>query len=62
MPKAKASKGDSKVSNSLVVRMADRLFKLPLSMRENRLAKAKARIDGGHGGKNDAAIVRALGG
>jgi len=61
LPKAK-KKGEIKVSNSLVVRMADRLFKLPQSMREHRLAKAKARIDDGHGGKNDAAIVKALGG
>lgn len=60
--KTKANKGDIKVSTALVVRMADRMFKLGPTMRENMVARARKRIDAGHGGKNDAAIVRAVGG
>ena len=60
--KTKAKKGESKVSVALVVRMADRMFKLGPTMRENMAARARKRIDAGYGGKNDAAIVRAAGG
>jgi len=65
VPKTKKSKAgidEIKVPSALVVRMADRMFKLNPTMREARLAKGKARIADGHRGKNDAAIVKALGG
>ena len=62
MPKSKKAKaGEIQVPSALVVRMADRMFKLPPTMRENRLAKARARVEAGHGGRNDAAIVKVLG-
>ena len=62
MPKAKAKKGEIKVSSALVVRMADRMQKLNATMRENMIARARKRIEAGHGGKNDAALVRVAGG
>ena len=40
-----------------VVRMADRLFKMPPEQRQNAVAKAKARLDGQHPRSRDAAIV-----
>jgi hypothetical protein len=46
----------------LVVRMADRMHKLGPTMRENMITRARKRLDAGHGGKNDAAIVQAAGG
>ena len=58
----KAKKGEVKASAALVVRMADRMHKLNPTMRENMVARARKRLDAGHGGINDAAIVRATGG
>ena len=60
--KTKSKKSEVKVPIALVVRMADRMHKLSPTMRENMVARARKRLDAGHGGKNDAAIVRAAGG
>ena len=59
--KTKGKKGEVQVLAALVVRMADRMHKLNPTMRENVVARARKRLEAGHGGKNDAAIVRAAG-
>jgi hypothetical protein len=62
MPTLKLKKGEIKVPNSLVVRMADRMHKLAnATRRENYIARAQKRLEGGHPGKNDAAVVLAAG-
>lgn len=60
--KTKAKKSEVKVPTALVVRMADRMRKLSPTMRENMVARARKRIEAGHGGTNDAAVLRAAGG
>ena len=58
MPKLVAKNGDIEVSVERVGRMADRMFRLQgQGRRDNYLAKAKARVEAGHGRKDDAAIV-----
>ena len=44
-----------------VVRMADRLFKMPEAQRSHAVEKAKKRLKGKHPRVSDAAIVAALG-
>jgi hypothetical protein len=63
MPTLKLKKGEIKVPKSLVIRMADRMYKLGNAMRrENYVARARKRLEAGHPGKNDAAVVLAAGG
>ncbi|HUK60383.1 MAG TPA: hypothetical protein VLV50_14235 [Stellaceae bacterium] len=63
MPKLTAKSGDIEVSAERVAHMADRMFRLQgQGRRDNFLAKAKARLDEGHGRKDDAATVLARGG
>ena len=58
MPKLAAKNGDIEVSVERVCRMADRMFRLQgQGRRDNYHAKAKARIEAGHGTKDDAATV-----
>jgi len=61
-PKVKGNKPSTEVSAALVVHMAERMHMLNPTMRENMVARARKRIEAGHGGKNDAAIVRVAGG
>ena len=44
-----------------VVRMADRLFKMPEAQRSHAVEKAKSRLKRGHPRVRDAAIVAAFG-
>ena len=63
MPTLKAKKGEIKVPASLVVRMAVRMHKLGNeTRRQNYIARARKRLEAGHGGTNDAAVVLAAGG
>jgi hypothetical protein len=59
MPKTKAEAPTA--SQFDVVRMADRLFKMPREQRANAVEKAKARLNGDHPRARDAAIVKAFG-
>jgi hypothetical protein len=63
MPTLKLKKGEIKVPAALVARMTDRMHKLGnATWRENYVARARKRLEAGHPGKNDAAIVLAAGG
>ena len=63
MPVLKLKKGEIKVPAALVIRMADRMHKLGNATRqESYIARARKRLEAGHPGKNDAAIVLAAGG
>lgn len=63
MPTLKLKKGEIKVPKSLVIRMADRMHRLGnATRRENYVARARKRLEAGHPGKNDAAVVLAIGG
>jgi len=63
MPTLKLKKGGIKVPKCLVIRMADRMQRLgSVTRRENYVARARKRLDAGHPGKNDAAVVLAAGG
>ncbi len=44
-----------------VVRMADRLFKMPEAQRSHAIEKAKSRLKGDRASVHDAAIVAAFG-
>jgi hypothetical protein len=59
MPKLKLKDTEIKVSRSLVVRMADRIWKLGKARREGYVARAKKRLEAGGKGRNDAAAVLA---
>ena len=62
MPTLKTKKAEMKVPMSLVVRMADRLHRLGnATRRESYVARARKRLEAGHPGKNDAAVVLAAG-
>ena len=62
MPTLKAKKGEIKVPTALVIRMADRLHRLgSATRRENYVARARKRLEAGHTGRNDAAVVLAAG-
>jgi hypothetical protein len=63
MPTLKLKKGEINVPKSLVIRIADRMHKLGnATRRENYIARARKRLEAGHPGKNDAAVVLAAGG
>ena len=63
MATLKLKKGEIKVPELLVIRMADRLHRLGnATRRENYIARARKRPEAGHRGKNDAAVVLAAGG
>ena len=63
MPTLKRKKGEIKVPTTLVIRMADRMHKLGNETRgQNYVARARKRLEAGHPGKNDAAVVLAAGG
>jgi hypothetical protein len=63
MPTLKLKKGEFIVPKALVVRMTDRVYRLgSTTRRENYVARARKRLEAGHPGKNDAAIVLAAGG
>ncbi len=63
MPTLKLKKGEIKVPKRLVIRMADRMQRLgSATRRETYVARARKRLDAGHPGKNDAAVVLAAGG
>jgi len=58
MPKLTTKTGEIEVSAERVAHMADRMFRLQgQGRRDSFLAKAKARIEAGHGRKDDAATV-----
>ncbi len=60
MAKLTTKSGDIEVSAERIAHMADRMFRLQgQGRRDNYLAKAKARIENGHGHKDDAATVLA---
>jgi hypothetical protein len=64
MPKQKKLKaGEIRVPRALVVRMADRLWRLrSKARRDSFVARAKKRQEGGTHHMNDAAVVLAAGG
>ena len=63
MPTLKTKRGEIKVPSSLVIRMGVRMHKLGNeTRRQNFVARARKRIEAGHGGTNDAAVVLAAGG
>jgi len=62
MPTLKVTDTEFKVPTVLVVRMADRMWKLGKSRREGYVARAKKRLEAGGKGRNDAASVLAAGG
>ena len=62
MPTLKLKKGEIKVPGRLVIRMADRMHRLGATQRENYIARGRKRLEAGHPGKNDAAVVLAAGG
>ena len=63
MPTLKLTKGEIKVPMTLVTRMAHRMHKLGNeTWRQNYIAMARKRLEAGHPGKNDAAVVLAAGG
>ena len=58
MPKLTTKTGEVEVSAERIAHMADRMFRLKgQGRRDHYLAKAKARIEAGHGRKDDAATV-----
>ncbi len=60
MQKLTTKKGDIEVSVERVAHMADRMFRFHgQGRRDSYLAKAKARLEAGHGRKDDAATVLA---
>ena len=62
MPTLKTKKGEIKVPTALVIRMADRLHRLGnAARREHYVARARKRLEAGHTGRNDAAVVLAAG-
>jgi hypothetical protein len=61
MPTLKLKNAEIKVPRALVVRMADRIWKLGKPRREDYVAPAKKRLDAGGKGGNDAAAVLAAG-
>ena len=63
MPTLKLKKGEIKVPTTLVTRMARRMHKAGNeTWRQNYIARARKRLEAGHPGKNDAAVVLAAGG
>jgi len=62
MPMLKLKDAAIKVLRALVVRMADRMWKLGKARREGYVARARKRLEAGGKGRNDAAAVLAAGG
>jgi hypothetical protein len=58
---AKAKHEAPAAPQSEVVRMADRLFKMPEAQRSHAVEQAKARLKGDHPRVRDAATVAAFG-
>ena len=62
MPTLKLKNAEIKVPRALVVRMADRIWKLGKGRHEGYVAGARRRLEAGGKGSNDAAAVLAAGG
>jgi hypothetical protein len=61
MPTLKVKSAEIKIPRALVVRMADRMWKLGKARHEGYVARAKKRLEAGGKGRNDAAAVLAAG-